>query len=83
MGRGSRALCHEVRVSFRRPRPHECFTVPPGFRAVVAIADTPDGAEEQPWLVPHRDAKRALNPKYRSASRDLAAGIVPDGWQRL
>lgn len=82
-GRGALALCHAVRVSFRRPRPHERFAVPSGYRAVIAVADTPDGLEEQPWAVPRRQAKGAFNPRRRDLSRMLEAGNTPDGWQRL
>lgn len=82
MGRGTAALCREVRVTFRRARPHECVAAPPGYKVIVAIADIPTGPEEQPWLVPARAAKQALNPRYRSASRDLAAGVIPAGWLR-
>lgn len=82
-GRGTLALCHVVRVSFRRPRLHERFAVPSGCRAVIAIADTPDGREEQPWAVPVRLAKAALNPRRRDLSRALEAGTTPDGWHRI
>lgn len=82
MGRGTAALCREVKVTLRRARPHERLSAPPGYKVIVAIADIPTGPEEQPWLVPARAAKRALNPRNRSATRDLAAGIVPPGWQR-
>lgn len=82
MGRGTAALCREVIVTLRRARPHEDLSAPPGYRVIVAIANLPTGPEEQPWLVPARAAKQALNPRNRSASRDLAAGIIPPGWQR-
>lgn len=82
-GRGTLALCHVVRVSFRRPRPHERFAVPSGCRAVIAIADTPDGPEEKPWAVPARQAKGALNPRCRVFARALEAGNTPDGWHRI
>lgn len=82
MGRGTAALCREVKVTLRRARPHEHLSAPPGYRVIVAIAKLPTGPEEQPWLVPARAAKQALNPRNRSASRDLAAGIIPPGWQR-
>lgn len=82
-GRGAAALCHEVRVTFRRARAHEQFAAPAGYRPIVAIADTLDGREEMPWAVPHREAKRVLNPRYKQPARDLVAGIIPTGWQRL
>lgn len=82
-GRGAQALTYEVRVSFRRPRPHERFAVPSGCRVVIAIADTPDGREEQPWAVPTRQAKAALNPRRRDLPRALEAGNTPDGWHRI
>ncbi|MBX9884024.1 MAG: hypothetical protein K2X68_03530 [Novosphingobium sp.] len=82
MGRGTAALCREVKVTLRRARPHEQLSAPPGYKVIVAIADVPTGPEEQPWLVPARAAKQALNPRNRSAPRDLAAGIIPPGWQR-
>lgn len=82
-GRGALALSYVVRVSFRRLRPHQRFSVPPGRRVIVAIAHTPEGPEEQPWLVPERDAKHALNPRRRDLSRALEAGETPPGWQRL
>lgn len=79
---GARTLTHEVTVRLRPQRPHERISAPPGYRVIIAIADTLDGSEEQPWLVPARVAKRALNRRNRSASRDLAAGIIPLGWLR-
>lgn len=82
-GRGALALCHVVRVSFRRPRPHERFAVPSGCRAVIAIADTPEGREEQPWAVPARQAKGAFNPRRRDLARTLEAGNTPEGWHRI
>ncbi len=83
IGQGARALTYAVTVTFRRARPHERDAAPPGFRVVVAIADTADGPEEALWLVPARQAKAALNPKYRAPAQLLAAGIIPTGWQRL
>lgn len=83
IGQGARALTFEVRVTFRPARAHERAPVPPGYRAVIAIADVPTGPEEQAWAVPHREAKRVLNPKYRAPAQQLAAGIIPTGWQRL
>ena len=83
IGQGARALTYEVQVTFRRARPHEHDTAPPGYRTVIAIADVPTGPEEQAWAVPHREAKRVLNPKYRAPAQQLAAGIMPPGWQRL
>lgn len=82
-GRGAIALAFDVRVAFRRLRPHERRAVEPGRRVVVAIAHTPHGPEEQPWLVPARDAKRAFNPRRRDLSRALEAGQTPPGWLRL
>lgn len=79
-GRGAAALCHQVTVTLRRARAYERFVVPPGYRAVVAIADTPDGPEEQPWAVPHRAAKQALNPRRRDVTAALAMGNTPPGW---
>ncbi|MFM7404744.1 MAG: hypothetical protein ACKO1N_11820 [Erythrobacter sp.] len=77
------ALAYAVRVSFRRPRPHERFAVPSGYRVVIGVAHTADGPEELPWLVPSRDAKRAFNPRCRDFARLLEAGEVPAGWHRL
>lgn len=82
-GRGAMALAYAVRVTFRRLRPHERRAVEPGRRVIVAIAHTPHGPEEQPWLVPERDAKHALNPRRRDLSRALEAGRTPPGWLRL
>lgn len=82
MGRGTAALCREVMVTLRRVRPHEDLSAPPGYRVIVAIANLPTGPEEQPWLVPARAAKQALNRRNRSAPRYLAAGIIPPGWLR-
>ncbi len=83
IGAGAKALCREVRVTFRAPRPHERRTMPPGSRVIVAIAHTPAGPEEQPWCVPCRDAKKALNPRRLDMARSLAAGHAPPGWQRI
>lgn len=83
IGRGTAALAGEVRVTFRRARQHERLPLPAGVKLVIAVAHTPDGREEQPWLVPCREAKRALNPRYRGASHELAGGRVPKGWQRI
>lgn len=46
IGQGARALTHEVRVTFRRARPHERDAAPPGYRVVVAIADTADSRKK-------------------------------------
>lgn len=83
IGKGARALTYEVRVRFRRARPHERDAAPSGYRVVVAIADTADGPEEALWLVPNRQAKAALNPRNRAPAQQLAAGMIPPGWQRL
>ena len=83
IGAGAKALCREISVTFRAPRPHERRTMPPGSRVIVAIAHTPAGPEEQPWCVPCRDAKKALNPRRRDMARSLAAGHAPPGWQRV
>lgn len=83
IGQGARALSYAVTVTFRRPRPHESIPVPPGYRVIVAIATTADGPEEALWLVPARQAKRVLNPKYRAPAQQLAGGTIPPGWQRL
>lgn len=83
IGRGTAALAGEVRVTFRRARPHERLAAPPGLKVVIAVAHTRDGREEQPWLVPCREAKKAFNPRYRGASHELAGGRVPKGWQRI
>ena len=83
IGQGARALTYAVTVTFRTTRAHERIPVPPGYRPLIAIADVPSGPEEQAWAVPHREAKRVLNPKYRAPAQQLAAGIVPPGWQRL
>lgn len=81
-GAATRFLTAEpVKVAFRRPRPHERISAPPGYRAVIAVAATPDGPEEAIWHVPAREAKRALNPRAVSYGRLLAAGRVPDGWR--
>ena len=80
IGQGARALAHEVTVRFRAQRPHERVSAPPGYRAIVAVADTADGPEEATWLVPARQAKAALNPRNRTPSQQLAAGIIPPGW---
>lgn len=82
-GRGAMALAYQVRVTFRRLRPHERRAVEPGRRIIVAIAQTADGPEEQPWLVPERDAKAALNPRRRDLPRQLEEGRTPPGWLRL
>jgi hypothetical protein len=83
IGQGARALAYEVQVTFRRARPHERVPVPPGYRPIIAIADVPTGPEEQAWAVPHREAKRVLNPRNRTPAQQLAAGTIPPGWQRL
>ena len=83
-GAATRILTHEFSVSLRRPRPHENVpAAPPGFRVIVATAYTLDGPEDAAWAVPRRQAGQALNPKNKAPSRELAAGRVPDGWQRL
>lgn len=84
-GRGTAALAGEwrVQVTFRRARPHERLAARPGLKVVIAVAHTRDGREEQPWLVPCREAKKAFNPRYRGASHELASGSVPKGWQRI
>lgn len=85
IGRGAAALADEwqVRVTFRRARPHERLPLPLGLKLVIAVAHTPVGFEEQPWLVPCREAKRALNPRCGGASHELASGFIPKGWQRV
>lgn len=80
---GARALAYEVTVSLRAQRPHERMVTPPGFRAIVAVAMTVDGPEEALWLVPARLAKQALRRRNRLPAQQLAAGIIPTGWQRL
>lgn len=83
IGAGAIALSQEVRVTFRAPRPHERRATPSGLRIIVAVAHTFAGLEEQPWCVPCRDAKKALNPRRRDIARSLAAGHAPPGWQRI
>lgn len=82
IGQGARALTYEVQVRFRRARLHERDAAPPGYRVVVAIADTADGPEEALWLVPARQAKQVLNPRNRGPAQQLAAGTIPPGWHR-
>ena len=83
IGAGTKALCGRISVTFRAPRPHERRTTSAGSRVIVAIAHTPTGPEEQPWCVPCRDAKKALNPRRRDMARCLAAGRAPPGWHRI
>lgn len=84
IGAAARALAapRKIEIRFRRPRPHEHFAAPAGHRALIAIAITPDGPEECAWIAPERAAKQALNPRHKEHGRKLAAGRVPDGWQR-
>lgn len=75
---GARALTHEVTVRLRPQRPHERISVPPGYRAIVAIADTLDGPEEQPWLVPVRAAK--LPDGRQGVRRELIRQYCYEEW---
>ena len=84
LGAGVRALTHDFAITLRRPRKHERVPVAPsGFRVIVATAHTADGPEDAAWAVPRRFVGQALNPKNKAPTRELAAGRVPDGWQRL